>query len=219
LHKVTKFLPCSTAAAIDQVFGSPITEKRSMTIQEYLDKSAGLIQATTQTDVTSQVDKAIDIIATAFRQNRILLVCGNGGSATDSMHIAGELVGRFLKERPALKCLSLAADQAILTAWANDYSYESVFARQVEAFGEVGGILWGISTSGNSANVLAALTAAKKLGMTTIGLTGQGGGKMKELCDVLIGVPSKETPLIQQIHMCLYHYICQKVEEKLNAST
>jgi D-sedoheptulose 7-phosphate isomerase len=186
-----------------------------MTIQDHLRKSAALIEATAQTATAAQTDKAIEAITAAFRAKKILLVCGNGGSASDSMHIAGELVGRYLKERPGQKCLSLSADPAVVTAWSNDYSYETVFSRQVEAFGESGGILWGISTSGNSANVLAALAEARKMGMTTIGLTGQGGGKMAGLCDILMDVPAKETPFIQQIHICLYHYICQKVEENL----
>ena len=184
-----------------------------MTVQDYLRKSAKLIEEMAQAAATLQVDKAIEVISAAFRTNKMLLVCGNGGSASDAMHIAGELVGRFLKERPAQKCIALSANPVVLTAWANDYSYEDVFSRQVEAFGEAGGVFWGISTSGNSPNVLAALVQAKKMGMTTIGLTGQGGGKMAGACDILIDVPSKETPFIQQIHLCLYHYICQKVEE------
>ncbi len=186
-----------------------------MAIQDYIRKSASIIEATAQTAAMAQADKAIDVITAAFRAKKILLVCGNGGSASDSMHIAGEFVGRFLKERPAQKCLSLSADPAILTAWTNDYSFETVFSRQVEAFGEAGGVLWGISTSGNSPNVLAALVQAKKMGMTTIGLTGLGGGKMEKACDILIDVPSKETPFIQQAHSCLYHYICKCVEENL----
>lgn len=186
-----------------------------MTIQEYLLKSAAVIQAAAQTAAVTQAERAIDAISHAFDEKKILLVCGNGGSASDAMHIAGELVGRFLKERPAQKCIALSSNPAVLTAWANDYSFETVFSRQVEAFGEEGGVFWGISTSGNSANVIAAIHQAKKMGMTTLGLTGQGGGKMADLCDILIDVPSKETPLIQQVHICLYHYICQMVEERL----
>ena len=186
-----------------------------MSIQDYLQKSAKLIEAAAQTPAMAQVDAAIDAITAALHGNKVLLVCGNGGSASDAMHIAGEMVGRFLKERKAQKCIALSSNPAILTAWANDYSYETVFSRQVEAFGEAGGVLWGISTSGNSPNVLAAMREAKKIGMITLGLTGQGGGKMAELSDILIDVPSKETPFIQQIHICLYHYICQKVEENL----
>ena len=102
-----------------------------------------------------------------------------------------------------------------MTAWSNDYGFETIFSRQVEAYGEKGGVLWGISTSGNSPNVLAAIAEAKKQGMTTIGLVGQGGGKMAGVCDILIEVPSKETPFIQQGHVCLYHYICQRVDENL----
>lgn len=187
-----------------------------MTIQEYLNKSATIIDAAaTDAIMVVQAEKAIAAISEAFRADKVFLVCGNGGSAMDSMHIAGELVGRFLKERKAQRCMSLAANQAILTAWSNDYSFETVFSRQVEAFGEQGGVLLGISTSGNSDNIIAALTQAKKMGITTIGLTGQGGGKMAGLCDILISVPSDETPLIQQVHMCLYHYICLKIEENL----
>ncbi len=186
-----------------------------MSLQDYLQKSIATIVATTHTAAMDHVEKAITAITQAFQGNKILLVCGNGGSASDALHIAGELVGRFLKERPALKCLALSANQSVLTAWANDYSYETVFSRQVEAFGESGGALLGISTSGNSPNVIKAMEEAKKMGMTTIGLTGAGGGKMKAVSDILIDVASKETPFIQQIHICLYHYICQMVEENL----
>ncbi len=186
-----------------------------MSIQDYLQKSAAVMLAAGETAAMGQVDKAVEAIVRAFRARKVLLVCGNGGSAADAMHIAGELVGRFLKERPAQKCIALTADNAILTAWANDYSYETVFSRQVEGYGEEGGVFWGISTSGNSKNVLAALEQAKAMGMTTLGLTGQGGGKMAALCDILIDAPSKETPFIQQVHLCLYHYICQKVEEAI----
>jgi D-sedoheptulose 7-phosphate isomerase len=186
-----------------------------MNIQEYLKQSAAVIDATAKMAAMEQVERAVKAISSAFRGKKPLLVCGNGGSASDAMHIAGEMVGRFLKERPAQKCIALSSNPAVLTAWANDYSYETVFSRQVEAYGEAGGVLWGISTSGNSANVIAAVVQAKKMGMATIGLTGQGGGKMANACDILIDVASKETPLIQQVHLCLYHYICQKVEEAL----
>ena len=187
-----------------------------MTIQDYLRKSAAILEATVDTVAMARVDQAVAVIAVALGARKSLLVCGNGGSASDAMHIAGEMVGRFLKERAAQKCIALSSNPAVLTAWANDYNYETVFSRQVEAYGEAGGVLWGLSTSGNSANVIAALVQAKKMGMTTIGLTGQGGGKMAGSCDILIDVPSKVTPLIQQVHICLYHYICEKVEEHLS---
>lgn len=186
-----------------------------MSLQDYLQKSAAIIEATMQGAAMAETEKAITAITKGFRSGKILLVCGNGGSASDALHIAGELVGRFLKERPALKCIALSSNPAVLTAWANDYSFETVFSRQVEAFGEEGGVFLGISTSGNSANVLKAMEQAKKMGMMVIGLTGEGGGKMKAVSDILIDVASKETPFIQQIHICLYHYICQMVEENL----
>ncbi len=181
-------------------------------LADHLHESAKLIAAMAAFPSAPQVDRAVAKIIHAFRHHKPLLVCGNGGSASDACHIAGELVGRFLKERQALKCIALAGDPAILTALGNDFGYESIFARQVEAYGEPGGVLLGISTSGNSANVVAAFKTARTLQMTTVALTGTGGGKLAEYCDILIDVPSTHTPYIQQIHLCLYHYICEAVE-------
>lgn len=186
-----------------------------MSLKQYLDESAALIRQTATPEVASAVDAAIEKIVTALAADLPLLVCGNGGSASDAMHIAGELVGRFLKERRALNCIALGTDAAVTTAWSNDYDYASLFARQVEAYGRAGGVLLGISTSGNSANVIRAAETARAKGMVVIGLTGKGGGKLKPHCDVLIEAPSTFTPQIQQIHACLYHYICDKVEAAL----
>jgi D-sedoheptulose 7-phosphate isomerase len=161
------------------------------------------------------MDRAVSATVEALATKKPLLVCGNGGSAADAQHIVGEMVGRFLKERRALKAICLSSNPAVLTAWSNDYSFETVFSRQVEAYAEPGGVVLGISTSGNSQNVVQALEAAKAHGMTTIGLTGEGGGKMAAFCDHLLAVPSKSTPAIQQIHICLYHYFCAKVEAAL----
>jgi D-sedoheptulose 7-phosphate isomerase len=182
----------------------------------YLTRAATVINASAAVNGKA-VEHAIELLFKAARDDKPILVCGNGGSAADSMHIAGELVGRFLKERRPLNCRSLAADPAILTAWSNDYSYDDLFARQVGAYGAPGGVLLAISTSGNSANVIQALASARGGGMATIGLTGAGGGKMAGHCDVLIAVPSSLTPEIQQAHVCLYHYICQKIEERIVA--
>lgn len=157
------------------------------------------------------------MIAAALGAGHPLLVCSNGGSASDAMHITGELVGRFLKERRALNCICLSSNPSVLTAWSNDCDFATVFSRQVEAYAEKGGVVLGISTSGNSANVVKAFEAARANGMTTIGLTGEGGGTMAGVSDVLIDVPSKSTPLIQQVHICLYHYICEYVESRLAA--
>lgn len=183
-----------------------------MGIAEYLERSAEVIRAMAAAPAAQQVEQAARLVAQALKADKPLLVCGNGGSAADSQHIAGELVGRFLKERRALRCISLTADTAILTALGNDYGYEAVFARQVEAYGEAGGVLLGISTSGNSANVVAAFEKARALGMTTMALTGQGGGRLAALADVLIDVPSTHTPDIQQVHTCLYHFLCERIE-------
>jgi D-sedoheptulose 7-phosphate isomerase len=146
-------------------------------------------------------------------------VCGNGGSAADAMHITGELVGRFLRERRALNAICLAANPAILTAWANDVDYDTVFARQVEAYGRPGGVLLALSTSGNSRNVIAALEAARAGGLTVVGLSGQGGGRMAGLCDILLDVPSTHTPEVQQVHLVLYHFLCERVEARLSADS
>lgn len=164
---------------------------------------------------SARVEAAITAVTAALGANKALLVCGNGGSASDAMHITGELVGRFLKERRGLKAICLSSNPAVLTAWSNDYSYDTVFSRQTEAYGEPGGVILGISTSGNSRNVIAAFEVAKSLGMTTIALTGEGGGKMAAVSDILLDVPSRSTPLIQQVHICLYHYLCEQVEARL----
>lgn len=193
----------------------PPLPELSMSLIQYLHDSADLIRLAATPETAAQVDAAIGRIAAALKDDRPLLVCGNGGSAADAMHIAGELVGRFLKERRALNCIALGADPAVATAWSNDYDYASLFARQVQAYGRDGGVLLGISTSGNSANVLQAAEAARAKGMAVIGLTGQGGGRLGPLCDILIAAPSRHTPQIQQIHGCLYHYICEQVEARL----
>lgn len=185
-----------------------------MKLRDYLTESSAVLTASA--DVVSQevMDGAIDAVVTALKSGRPLLVCGNGGSAADAMHITGELVGRFLLERRALKTICLSDNPAVLTAWSNDYSYDTVFSRQVEAYGEPGAIILGVSTSGASKNVIAAFQQAKKMGMTTIALTGEGGGELGRLADYLLAVPSRCTPFVQQVHICLYHYLCAQIEER-----
>jgi D-sedoheptulose 7-phosphate isomerase len=187
------------------------------TLATYLGESAALIEATIPHLADATMDRAVALCVKALRNGKAMLVCGNGGSAADAMHIAGELVARFLIERKGLRCICLSENPAMMTAWANDYDYASVFARQVEAFGEPGGVLLGISTSGNSENVLRAFDKAKAMGMNVIALTGQGGGKMAPLADVLLDVPSRITPMIQQVHICLYHFLCAKIEAAMAA--
>jgi D-sedoheptulose 7-phosphate isomerase len=162
----------------------------------------------------SSLDEAIDCLTITLAKCKPVLVCGNGGSAADAQHIAGELVGRFLRERQALNVRALSTDTSIITAWANDVSYDSVFSRQVEAYGDSDGILWAISTSGNSKNVILAAKYAKKIGMKVLGLTGHNGGELSNFADILIAVPSNNTPRIQEMHMMIYHYLCEQVEEK-----
>lgn len=184
-----------------------------MTLDTWLADAERMLAATRALGLDAAMDRAVAATAAALSADKPLLVCGNGGSAADAQHIVGEMVGRFLKERRALKAICLSSNPAVLTAWSNDYSFETVFSRQVEAYAEAGGVLLGISTSGNSKNVVLALEAARARGMITVGLTGEGGGKMGPLCDHLFAVPSRSTPAIQQVHLCLYHHFCAAVEE------
>jgi len=155
---------------------------------------------------------AAETIATAFRNDGKLLVFGNGGSAADATHLAAELVGRFLVERPGLPAVSLSDNASAVTSIANDYSYERVFARQVEALGRPGDVALGISTSGRSANVLAGLEAARDGGLATLALTGGGGGRIRAAADVCIVVASADTPRIQEGHTLVTHVLCELIE-------
>lgn len=150
----------------------------------------------------------------ALKAGNKVLFCGNGGSAADAQHLAAELIGRFQKERRSLASIALTTDTSILTAVANDYGYDEVFARQVEGLGRSGDVLIGISTSGNSANVVKAALKARDTGMHTIAFTGEGGGKLKDICDITFVVPSKVTARIQEMHIMVGHIICELVEEE-----
>jgi len=161
------------------------------------------------------VARAADVLVAALRGGRTIYVCGDGGSAAQAQHLAGELVGRFLVDRPALPCVALTTDTSVLTAVANDYDFEQVFERQVEALVREGDVLVAISTSGASVNVLKAVSLARKRGAKTIGLAGAGGGKLKELCDECLAVPAESSPLIQEGHLVVLHILCGLVEEAL----
>jgi D-sedoheptulose 7-phosphate isomerase len=186
-----------------------------MALEEWLGDAEALLARTRAAGLGPRLEQAAAVTASALAAGRPLLVCGNGGSAADSQHIVGELVGRFLRERRALRAICLASNPAVLTAWANDYSFDDVFARQVEAHAEPGGVLLGLSTSGNSPNVVRGFEAARRLGLTTIALTGEGGGQLAPLADILLAVPSRFTPAIQQVHLVLYHALCAGIEERL----
>src|SRR5215216_6989452 len=164
---------------------------------------------------SQQVARAAAIIAEALAAGHLVMVCGNGGSAAESQHLAGELVGRFRRDREPWPVLALTADSAVLTAVANDYGYETVFARQVAAFGHHGDVLVGISTSGESPNVVNAACQARELGMTVIALTGREPTRLGLVSDVAIAVPATETALVQEVHTVLVHLISEIVESRL----
>jgi D-sedoheptulose 7-phosphate isomerase len=160
------------------------------------------------------VDDCTNMIVTAFKNGNKLLFCGNGGSAADAQHLAAEFSGRFYTDRDALPAEALHCNTSYLTAVANDYSYDVVYSRLVKGIGRKGDILIGLSTSGNSSNIIKAFDVAKEKEMITIGFTGATGGKMKDCSDYLLNVPSTDTPRIQESHIMLGHIICQLVEER-----
>ncbi len=162
----------------------------------------------------ASVEQAGALAGAALRRGGKILWCGNGGSAADAQHLAAELVGRLGHERPGLAAVALTADGAALTALGNDYGFERVFARQVEALGRKGDVLVAISTSGRSPNVIAALAAAKARGIAAVGLTGKGGGQMPALCDICLVVPSDDTQKIQEAHIVLGHVLCALIERQ-----
>jgi D-sedoheptulose 7-phosphate isomerase len=159
-----------------------------------------------------------DEMAKALAAGRKILLCGNGGSAADAQHIAGELLSRFESDRAPLPAIALTTDTSVLTAIGNDYGYDQVFERQVKGLGSKGDALVAISTSGRSPNILRALDAARSKGLVTIGFTGRKGGEMKSRCDVLLAAPSDRTPVIQQIHITVAHIVCGLVERRLGGA-
>lgn len=165
------------------------------------------------------VESSVSLILKAFRNGNKVLFCGNGGSAADAQHLAAEFSGRFYTDREALPAEALHVNTSYLTAVANDYSYDVVYSRLIQGIGNKGDVLVGLSTSGNSTNIIKAFETARSKGMATIGLTGSTGGKMKECSDLLLNVPSNDTPRIQESHILLGHIICQLVEEQYFQTT
>lgn len=166
-----------------------------------------------------KIAQVVDVIASAFSNGNKVLFCGNGGSAADAQHFAAEFSGRFYKDRKALPSEALHCNTSYLTAVANDYSYDVIYSRIVDGIGVSGDVLAGLSTSGNSINVIKAFESARTKNMITVGFTGESGGKMKEISDYLFNVPSKDTPRIQESHIMIGHIICELVEEKLFSPT
>jgi len=159
------------------------------------------------------LEEASKLMVSTLKNGNKILLCGNGGSAADAQHIAAELTGRYKTERHGLPGIALTTDTSALTAISNDYGYAKVFDRQVEALANKGDLLIGISTSGNSANIISALNTAKELGCTTIGFSGRDGGQMNKVCDINLVVPSNDTPRIQEMHILFGHTLCQIVDD------
>lgn len=167
------------------------------------------------THLLQKISVTVDLLADTFTKGHRVYFCGNGGSAADAQHLAAEFTGRFYFDRPPLPAEALHANTSYLTAVANDYSYDEVYVRLLRGIAGKGDVLMAFSTSGNSKNIIRALEEARIIGMKTVGFTGQGGGKMKDLCDILIDVPSNDTPRIQECHIMTGHIICQFVEQRL----
>lgn len=164
------------------------------------------------------IDQIAQIWIQTLNADNKIIFCGNGGSAADSQHLSAELVGRYKMNRPSLPAVSLTVDTSAITAIANDFGYEQIFARQLEGIGKKGDCLVGISTSGNSQNIVNAFAKAKEIGIKTIAFTGEGGGKMKELADICLNVPSGITNNIQEMHIACGHILCEKVEKHFFAN-
>jgi len=166
-------------------------------------------------ELIAKIEKAAALLTEAFRQGHKVYFCGNGGSAADAQHLAAEMSGKFYFDRPALPAEACHVNTSFMTAVSNDYDFGRVYARYLEGFGQKGDILVGLSTSGNSENIIQALEKAREKEMASIGFTGLSGGKMKEMADILLNVPSSDTPRIQESHITIGHIICEIVEKEL----
>ena len=184
----------------------------SQLIQASIDTKKKLLE---DQEILQTIKKVADVTANALQQGNKALFCGNGGSAADAQHIAAELSGRFYTDRDPLYAEALHVNTSFLTAVANDYSYDVVYSRMLKGCGRKGDVLFAISTSGNSKNIVNAIEEAKKQNMITVGMTGENGGKMREMCDYMLRVPSNDTPRIQESHILIGHIICQLIEEQL----
>lgn len=168
-----------------------------------------------ESDLANHIEDSCNILIKSLKMGNKILIAGNGGSAADAQHFAAELVGRFMKERKGLPAIALTTDTSILTSVANDYSYENVFSRQVEAIGKKGDVFIGFSTSGNSKSVLNAVIKAKETGMVTIGFLGKDGGKMLPVCDETVLIPNNVTARVQEVHEMVIHLMCEEIENRI----
>lgn len=183
-------------------------------IEQRMQEHLRVLQALMASDLPVKLERAAKLVEQALQGGHKVLFCGNGGSAADSQHLAAEFVGRFQTERKGLPAVALTVDTSILTAVANDYGYDTVFARQVQALGQPGDVLMGLSTSGNSANVLAAIEEARRKGIACVGMTAAGGGKMAEACDICLAVPAEVTARAQEMHILMGHILCELVDHE-----
>lgn len=185
-------------------------------IKNHIKKSFEVVQSIYNDDLLlDKIEKVALVIVETYKNEGKVLVAGNGGSAADAQHICGELINRFYFDRPGLPCIALSTDTSVLTAVGNDFSFDKIFWKQIEANGKKGDVFIGISTSGNSKNIIEAMKLCREKGITTVGLTGGKEGKMDEFCDHIIKIPSIETPRIQESHIIVYHIICAIVEESI----
>ena len=186
-------------------------------VRKHLTESLDALAAAETAEFAAVLVKIADTIAAALKAGGKVMLCGNGGSAADAQHIAAELLGRYEAEREPLAALALTTDTSALTAIGNDYGFEHVFSRQMRGLGRKGDVLVGLSTSGKSPNVLAALDAAREMGIAAIGFTGKKGGDMSSCCDIVLNAPSDKTAVIQQIHLTAAHIVCGLVERGVGA--
>lgn len=185
-------------------------------IKDILKESISVKDSMMNSDpIIEEIEKIVNLVIQTFKSGNKVLFCGNGGSAADAQHLATELSGRFYLDRAPLFAEALHVNSSFLTAVANDYGYQEVYSRALEAVGKKGDVLFALSTSGNSKNIIRAIETAKKLEVHVIGLTGANGGMMKNLCDSIVKVPSSDTPRIQEAHITIGHIICEIVEQRL----
>jgi D-sedoheptulose 7-phosphate isomerase len=207
----------STSGLVGKLAAPPAVDNATATGYDFFHEllDGGNVLRQTAYRLGSAIQDAATLLERTLRAGGKLLICGNGGSAADAQHFAGELVGRFLRERSAYAAIALTVDSSVLTCVGNDYGLEQLFARQVQALGQPGDLLVAISTSGHSPNVLAAVAEAKRRGLTTMALTGEAPSPLGACCDLLLAVPSRKTPLIQQAHIAIIHGLCGIVEQTL----
>lgn len=188
------------------------TSLRTHDIAADISRSIDQLRALLAEDCLQAIQAAADLLISAFDTGHKVLLCGNGGSAADAQHIAAELVGRYVVERRGLPAIALSTDTSVLTAWSNDYDYDSVFARQVDTLAQPGDVVWGLSTSGDSASVVQAFDAARRRGASTLGLLGRDGGRLRAISDIAIVVGLQETARVQEGHRVVYHVLCSALD-------